>query len=41
MKKVLAMLVAVFALSVTVGCSGSSSTAPAPKKEEKKEEKKS
>ncbi len=41
MKKFLALLVAAFALSATVGCGGSSSAPAAPKKEEKKEEKKS
>jgi hypothetical protein len=41
MKKFLALLVAAFALSATVGCGGSSSTAPAPKPAEKKDEKKS
>lgn len=42
MKKFLALLVAAFALSATVGCGGSSSGGgTTPKKEEKKEEKKS
>ncbi len=41
MKKFLALLVAAFALSATVGCGGSSSAPATPKKEEKKEEKKS
>jgi hypothetical protein len=41
MKKFLALLVAAFALSATVGCGGSSSsTAPAPKPAEKPAEKK-
>ncbi len=40
MKKFLALLVAAFALSATVGCSGSSSPAAAPKPAEKKPEEK-
>ncbi len=42
MKKILAMLVVAFVLGTTIGCSGSSSPAaapkPAPKKEEPKKE---